>query len=62
MADFPITEQKRYTTPHFSKIIRLDAGGKLSDDAELLAVAAKTVPSGYKAKVRVDIVALVEKL
>jgi hypothetical protein len=43
-------------------MIELEAGGKLADDAELIALAQKTVPAGYKAKVRIDINIIIEEV
>ena len=44
------------------KMIELEAGGKLADDAELIALAQKTVPAGYKAKVMIMINISVEEI
>ena len=65
MADFEITEKqvKSYSSAGFNQVYDLEAGGKLSDDATLIAIANKTVPTGYKVKVEVSITIMeIEKL
>jgi len=65
MADFEVeeTQRTRYSLKGFSKEYDLEAGGKLSDDATLVAIAGKTVPDGYRVKVDVNItITEVEKL
>ena len=42
-----------------NKTLELTAGGKLADDAEVLAFAQKTVPAGKKVSVRIMIRGLV---
>jgi hypothetical protein len=53
MANFD-SETKIRVRP-FVKAIELSAGGKLTDDTELVTFAQKTVPTGYKAKANVVI-------
>lgn len=65
MANFQITETTRTerSIPRLSKEIILEAGQKLSDDTDILAIAQKTVPAGYRITVNVDIIAVkIEKL
>jgi len=65
MPDFNITEvqRTRYELKGFNQEYTLEAGGKLSDDATLIAIAGKTVPTGYRVKVDVNISIMeIEKL
>lgn len=55
MPNFTINEETIRTITRFSKIITLEAGKKLTDDADLVNIAGKTVPAGYKITVRVNI-------
>jgi len=64
MGNFTI-EEKQITThniKHFNEEYTLEAGEKLTDKSELVEIANKTVPSGYRVKVNVTIQAEVEKL
>ncbi len=56
------THTNCYTTVGFSEEYTLEAGDKLTDQADLVAIASKTVPAGYRVKVGVVIRAEVEKL
>jgi len=48
MADFTIDTISTKKINGFAKSITLNAGEKLSSDAQLVAIANKTVPAGYK--------------
>lgn len=63
-ADFTVTETQttEYTIKLFQKLYTLNAGGKLTDYADLVEVANKTIPAGYKVEVGVTIRAKVKKL
>ena len=63
MADFTITETNYtyYNIKPFYKEIELTAGEKLSDDADLVMIASKRIPIGYKAKIVICIDAKIEK-
>jgi hypothetical protein len=62
MADFTIETTTIKKTPLFQKWFTLTAGQKLSDNAEVLALAQKTVPKGYKANVHILIEATLEEV
>ncbi len=64
MADFTVTEEHttEYKISKFRKVYTLEAGEKLTDQADLVAIANKTVPAGYSMLVRVTIRAEVSKL
>lgn len=53
MADFEIKQKP--DLPRLSKTVGLSAGQKLSDDAEVLAFAQKTVPADKNAIIQVEI-------
>ena len=61
-ADFTVieTERTERRIAPFQKVIVLEAGEKLANTPELLAVSQKTCPEGYKVTVRVTI--LVDKI
>lgn len=65
MADFQVVEAHHtsYSLPGYSNEYILEAGEKLSNDSSLLTIAGKTVPSGYRVTVNVDIqITNIEKL
>ena len=55
MADLDVKTQTRKYVDGIDKEIVLNVGEKLADDSELIALANKTVPLGYKVTVRVRI-------
>lgn len=55
MADFVINEVTTKYVDSLVKIITLTAGDKLGDDAQLVEIAAKTVPAGYEIDVKIKI-------
>lgn len=48
MADFTIVEDTKRRADSFHKRITLEAGEKLADDAQLVAISQMTVPAGYR--------------
>lgn len=62
MADITIENKITKVVQPLRKMIELNAGGKMADDAELIALAQKTVPAGYKAKVMIMITINVEEV
>jgi hypothetical protein len=64
MADFAVTKTTydHYSIDTLDLEYELTAGGKLNDIPQLINIASKTVPTGYKVKVRIHIDADVEKL
>jgi hypothetical protein len=58
MANLEITTRQENEYPKFHKKIELSEGQALKDDADLLAFASKSVPSGKTVKVIVNIVVI----
>ena len=55
MADLETTQVTTYRPIVYRSIFDLNAGGKLADNQDLLAMAQKTVPTGKKANVNITI-------
>ena len=64
MTNFTVEEKhiNCYKTVGLSEQYTLEAGDKLTDQADLVEIANKTVPAGYKVLVEVTIHAEVIKL
>jgi len=64
MADFQIEETiyTHYSTKRYNKELVLNPGDKLANDSDLVDIAQRTMPAGYRARVAIHIDATIEKL